>query len=558
MNYTITPKKSTEALIDFSDDDLLEELKPSPVHTPSPPSPALTPSKLQPRSGSFTSGLKPILPPNKPHPSIVAASRKRPQPPPKPKGNLLKTLSSPSCVQDDIQLRRSSPHAHLPPSFRPLSVADMESLNIGSLDFMQEGANFGMNQPPRPPPKVSQQAPPVPGRSSPRTPPTSATPLSQIPESGKAKMPLKGTKQRGASVRDNVEGVLVDLSPASRSPTLPRDVGQEVNELMSSITSSGNSSTFKGFRRPQPVCLPKPPSRELEYVEREHPKNAFNCLNVMRKNGELCDVVLTVDEKEIRAHKVVLAACSSYFLPMFIGEFAEPDGIPIVIEEVEEDALIALVDFAYTSKIKITHRNVYSLFEAADILQFQGVKNACFKFFKSQMNKSNCIRTWLFADCHNCTELIEASLKYIECNFLDIVRGQEFLSVEPETMARIVDLEDLAISCEEQVYEAVLGWLYYDIDRRSKHAAELFKNVRFPSIEREYLMHIVDHEPVIRNDPDCLQMLIDALQSHMTSARATIKKKLKKQGSKYLPRAASMAVEVRTVGMACTFMYCTV
>ena len=299
-------------------------------------------------------------------------------------------------------------------------------------------------------------------------------------------------------------------------------------------------------RHKQPLTLPQPPSRQLEYYEREHPKNAFKCLNFMRKKGHLCDVSLVVEEKEIHAHKVVLASCSPYFEAMFIGEFAEPDGLPIVIEEVDEASLVALVDFSYTSHVSITHKNVYSLFEAADLLQFQGVRNACFRFFKNQMNKSNCIRTWLFAESHNCTELIEASLKYIECNFLDIARGREFLLVEPETVSRIVSLEDLAITCEEQVYEAVMGWLNYDCSARTQYAAKLLKCVRFPSMSREYLMHIVDHEPVIQDDPDCLQLLIDGLQSHMGSVRATLKKLFKKGSTKSLPRAAAMAVEVST------------
>ena len=193
---------------------------------------------------------------------------------------------------------------------------------------------------------------------------------------------------------------------------------------------------------------------------------------------------------------------------MFIGEFAEPEGEAIAIDEVNEDALIALVDFAYTSRIKLTDRNIYSLFEAADLLQFPGVKSACFKFFKQQINKSNCIRTWLFAEGHNCTELMEASVKYIECNFLDIVRGREFLNLEqPDIVAKLVQLEDLAITSEEQVYEAVLGWLQHDPEKRREHAPIVFIHVRFASMSRDYLLHIVDHEPVIKEDPDCLQQV---------------------------------------------------
>lgn len=45
-------------------------------------------------------------------------------------------------------------------------------------------------------------------------------------------------------------------------------------------------------------------------------------LNTFRKNRELCDVVLFVNEREILAHKAVLAAVSSALFEMFKGETA--------------------------------------------------------------------------------------------------------------------------------------------------------------------------------------------------------------------------------------------
>lgn len=295
----------------------------------------------------------------------------------------------------------------------------------------------------------------------------------------------------------------------------------------------------------QVVSLPRLSTKEFDYEERQHPRNVFKQLHNLVKKGELCDAVLIAGDNEIKAHRIVLAANSPYFRDMFIGEFSEPEGVPVVIEEVDEDSLTGLIEFAYTSRIKLTQTNVYKLFEAADVLQFQGVKNACFRFFRSQMNKSNCIRTWMFAESHNCTELLEAALKFMEVNFLDIVRGSEFLNIEPETVSKIVSLEDLAITCEEQVYEAVLGWINHDKEARLPMTLEVMQNVRFPSMNKDYLMHIVDNEDVVRNDPECLNLLIQALKSHVPSERATLTRNLKKQGSKYMPRSASMAVEVR-------------
>ena len=218
----------------------------------------------------------------------------------------------------------------------------------------------------------------------------------------------------------------------------------------------------------QPVTYPNPSPREMDYTEREHARNVFDYLNQMRGKGDLCDVTLVGGgSREIRAHKAVLAACSPYFESMFIGEFSEPDGEPVIIEEVEDDALEALVNFAYTSQIRLTDRNIYLIFEAADLLQFSRVRAACFKFFKQQMNKSNCIRTWLFADGHNCTELLDAAIKYIECNFLDIVHGREFMSIDrADVVAKLLALEDIAVTSEEQVYEAALNWLRHDLEVR--------------------------------------------------------------------------------------------
>jgi influenza virus NS1A-binding protein len=48
-------------------------------------------------------------------------------------------------------------------------------------------------------------------------------------------------------------------------------------------------------------------------------------LNTFRKNRELCDVVLFVNEREISAHKAVLAAVSPALFDMFKGDSANEE-----------------------------------------------------------------------------------------------------------------------------------------------------------------------------------------------------------------------------------------
>lgn len=297
-------------------------------------------------------------------------------------------------------------------------------------------------------------------------------------------------------------------SASSSTPDSPLSSHASISSPTSVGSINAPIPSEKRLSVTQPVTFARPPPRKMQYTEREHFKKAFGYLDKMRKKGELCDITLIANEREVKAHRAVLAAASPYFESMFVGEFSEPEGEPIYIEEVDEDTLVAMVDFAYTASIKLTDRNVYFIFEAAELFQFSGLRAACFKFFKQQMNQSNCIRTWLFAESHNCTELLDAALKFVECNFPDIVHGREFLEIEqPDIISKLVCLEDIAIASEEQVYEAVLRWIHYDMSKRKEHAAEVFKNVRFPSMSRDYLMYIVDNEELIKEDPDLLQQV---------------------------------------------------
>lgn len=58
----------------------------------------------------------------------------------------------------------------------------------------------------------------------------------------------------------------------------------------------------------------------ISHNSKRHYHDAFVCMNRMRQRGLLCDIVLHVGTKEIKAHKVVLASCSPYFHAMFTSK----------------------------------------------------------------------------------------------------------------------------------------------------------------------------------------------------------------------------------------------
>ncbi|PKU32784.1 hypothetical protein llap_16913 [Limosa lapponica baueri] len=157
----------------------------------------------------------------------------------------------------------------------------------------------------------------------------------------------------------------------------------------------------------------------------------------MRQRGLLCDIVLHVGTKEIKAHKVVLASCSPYFHAMFTSnpvpitpctdEMSESRQTHVTLHDIDPQALEQLVQYAYTAEIVVGEGNVQTLLPAASLLQLNGVRDACCKFLLSQLDPSNCLGIRGFADTHSCSDLLKSAHKYVLQHFVEVSKTEEFM-----------------------------------------------------------------------------------------------------------------------------------
>lgn len=119
-----------------------------------------------------------------------------------------------------------------------------------------------------------------------------------------------------------------------------------------------------------PFCYP-PPSTLCVWVV------AVGCvlkqaLAKLREDGVCCDirVVAGVGGKATEAHRVVLAARSAWFDALVRGKWQEQGRNEVTIEEVEGDALLAVVDFCYSGVVgDVTGDTVAALLHASSRLQ---------------------------------------------------------------------------------------------------------------------------------------------------------------------------------------------
>ncbi|NXD28664.1 BACH1 protein, partial [Spelaeornis formosus] len=117
------------------------------------------------------------------------------------------------------------------------------------------------------------------------------------------------------------------------------------------------------------------------YESSVHSTNVLLSLDDQRKQDILCDVTILVEDQRFRAHRAVLAACSTYFLSRIVGQ-VDADLIITLPEEVTLKGFSPLLQFAYTAKLVLNKDNVSEVCKCAEFLGVRNIEESCFQFLK--------------------------------------------------------------------------------------------------------------------------------------------------------------------------------
>ncbi|XP_029081568.1 LOW QUALITY PROTEIN: kelch-like protein 23 [Monodon monoceros] len=203
------------------------------------------------------------------------------------------------------------------------------------------------------------------------------------------------------------------------------------------------------------------------FKDSTHPVDFLDAFKTFYLDGLFTDITLQCPSGIIfHCHRAVLAACSNYFKAMFTADMKEKFKNKIKISGIQHDILEGLVNYAYTSQIEITKRNVQSLLEAADLLQFLSVKKACEQFLVRHLDIDNCIGMHSFAEFHVCPELEKESRRILCSKFKEVWQQEEFLEISLEKFLFILSRKNLSVWKEEAVIEPVIKWTAHDVENR--------------------------------------------------------------------------------------------
>ncbi|MBN3273506.1 KLH28 protein, partial [Polyodon spathula] len=252
----------------------------------------------------------------------------------------------------------------------------------------------------------------------------------------------------------------------------------------------------------------------LASLTRPHSEQLLQGLQLLRQHGELCDIVLRVGDAKIHAHKVVLASISPYFKAMFTGNLSEKENSEVEFQCIDEAALQAIVEYAYTGTVFISQETVESLLPAANLLQVKLVLKECCAFLENQLDASNCIGISRFAETYGCNDLYLAASKFICQHFEEVCRTEEFFELTRAELDEILSNDCLNVVTEETVFYALESWLKYDVQERQQYLAQLLHCVRLPLLSVKFLTRLYEANHLIRDDHTCKHLLNEALKYH--------------------------------------------
>ncbi|GAB6031297.1 hypothetical protein CHUAL_009094 [Chamberlinius hualienensis] len=102
-----------------------------------------------------------------------------------------------------------------------------------------------------------------------------------------------------------------------------------------------------------------------------HQMNMLNVFDQLLHNGDFVDVTLSCSGGNIKAHKMVLSACSPYFQELFREN---PCKHPIVIlKDMKMVELRSIVEFMYKGEINVSQDQLPTLLKTAESLKVKGL-----------------------------------------------------------------------------------------------------------------------------------------------------------------------------------------
>ena len=129
----------------------------------------------------------------------------------------------------------------------------------------------------------------------------------------------------------------------------------------------------------------------------------------------------------------------------------------------------------YKAELEVTVDSAPAIMAAADLLLMEKVKAAVCEFLQKLICPANCVYLNRLAEAYVCPALLESSRRFIQRNFEDVCRTEDFLELKVGEVEELISMDNIYVTSEETVVEVVLAWCKRN-GREKKNKLLLFFN----------------------------------------------------------------------------------
>jgi len=223
------------------------------------------------------------------------------------------------------------------------------------------------------------------------------------------------------------------------------------------------------------------------------------------------DITLIVGSEKLAVHKLVLCSWSETFRVMLENEnwkeSRQPE-LPVHIDEKEVPLFKKMIMYMYTGSIEVVYDEVIPLLALANYYSVIPLKDECGEILGSSIDEDNVFYLLEIVNKYSCLRLNTECAEFLAENFGDMLVKDKLMQLDVETWAEMLKSDDLQVSSEEDIVEALLRYAnQFDKEKRIQVLEKTLPYVRFVVLSNEFLIEKVENNELLKGVPGLHRLL---------------------------------------------------
>lgn len=228
----------------------------------------------------------------------------------------------------------------------------------------------------------------------------------------------------------------------------------------------------------------------------------------------LSDVKLKVGDDVFFAHKFVLAKSSDVFRTMlYERRWSQENMEEIELSETPECQPVfeSFLRFLYTAEVAVTGETAVGILCLADKYNVTSLKQLCMNYMVENSRSpkiKNAVQWYPWSKALGLTDLIDQCAKTIAWNSDNLLKLEEWKSMDFDFVYDILKNSELVIPNEYLLFNSVLTWLNQEshLPQLKENAEKLLPLIRFPQMMVNQLFEI--EKSVIAENEECKELIL--------------------------------------------------